>query len=131
MYVLTVIDKWNSMMPRRLTATNANAAPSAIRLTKSAEVSGATNAPSASGTTECPIKFVCVPRPFWDFRLEYKGESDDDDEDENADSPREKAWNETLEEARKTWLKPAAEFPGYTWTVCWFYRYAFHVMLIL
>lgn len=116
------------MMHRRLIATNANAAPSAIRLTKSA---GATNAPSTSGTTECPIKFVCVPRPFWDFRLEYKGKSDDDDDDENADGPREKAWNETLEEARKTWLKPAAEFPGYTWTVCWFYRYASHVILNL
>ncbi|KFY80532.1 hypothetical protein V499_00607 [Pseudogymnoascus sp. VKM F-103] len=104
-------------MPQRLTATNTNAAPSATRLTKSAEVSGATNAPGASGITECPIKSVCVPHPFWDFRLEYKRESDDDDEDENADSPREKAWNETLEEARKTWLRPAAEFPGYTWTL--------------
>jgi hypothetical protein len=86
---------------------------------------------SNAETTECPIKFVCVPRPFWDFILEHKGENDEDDDDENADSPREKAWNETLEEARKKWLKPATEFPGYTWTVCWFYRYAFHVILIL
>jgi hypothetical protein len=86
---------------RSFAAMDANAAPLHTRPTK---------------ILECPIKFVCVPRPFWDFRLEHKGE-DEDDEDEGADSLREKKF-ETLKEARNTWLKPAAAFPGYAWTVC-------------
>jgi hypothetical protein len=92
---------------------DANAAPLHIRPTKSAKVSDASDTPTAttSRIPEYPIKFVCVPRPFWDFRLEYKGEKEDD-EDEGADSLQEKK-SETLKEARKTWLKPAAEFPGY------------------
>lgn len=101
-------------MRRKFAETDANAA---IRPTKSAKVSGATNSVSAPETTECPFRFVCVPRPPWDFILEHK--DPDYDEDENVDSAREKKWTEMLKEARKFWLKPAAEFPGYTWTVCW------------
>jgi hypothetical protein len=71
---------------------------------------------TTSRILECPIKFVCVPRPFWDFRLEYSGKIEDVEE-EGADSRREKK-SEMLKEARKTWLKPAAEFPGHTGTVC-------------
>ena len=104
---------------RRFAETDANAAPPGKRPTKSAKVSSASNAPTATafGITECPIKFVCVPRPFWDFTLEHKGENGDDSEDEGADSPLQKKWTDMLKEARKTWLKPTAEFPGYTWTV--------------
>jgi hypothetical protein len=101
---------------RSFAATDANAAPPPTRPTKSAKVSDASPAATTSRMPECPIKFVCVPRPFWDFRLEHKGENEDD-EDEGADSLREKKF-ETLKEARNTWLKPAAEFPGYAWTVC-------------
>jgi hypothetical protein len=113
-------------MPRTFAETEVNTGPEATKPTKSAKVSVATSAPNApdSGTRESPIKFVCVPRPFWDFRLEHKGENDDDDEDYCAGSPWEKKWTETLREARKTWLKPAAEFPGNTWTVCWACHYA-------
>jgi hypothetical protein len=104
----------------------------ATKPTKSGKGSGAPNAPNApdSGIRECPIVFVCVPRPFWDFKLEYKGENDDEDEYYCAGSPAEKEWTETLKEARKTWLKPAAEFPGYTWTVYWICHYALHAILI-
>ena len=109
-----------SRVKRSFAKTDANATLLTTRPTKSAKGSGASNVPTAtaSGTTECPIKFICVHRPFWDFRLKHKGEND---EDEGVDSPREKEWAEVLKEARKTWRKPAAEFRGYTWTVCWTY----------
>ncbi|PVH69177.1 hypothetical protein DL98DRAFT_598877 [Cadophora sp. DSE1049] len=102
---------------RSFAATDANAAPLHTRPTMSTKVSDTSNKPTAttSSIPECPIKFVCVPRPFWDFRLEYKGENEDD-EDEGVDSLQEKK-SETLKEARKTWLKPAAEFPGYAWAL--------------
>ncbi|KFY67676.1 hypothetical protein V496_01462 [Pseudogymnoascus sp. VKM F-4515 (FW-2607)] len=99
-------------MRRKLAETESKVA---IRPTKSAKVSGATI--SAPKTTDCPIKFVCVPRPPWDIILEHKDLDYDYDEDENVISPREKKWTEILKEARKIWLKPAAEFPGYTWTL--------------
>jgi hypothetical protein len=104
----------------------------ATKPTKSGEGSGATNAPNApdSGIRECPFEFVCVPRPFWDFKLEYKGGNDDDDEYYRAGSPSEKEWTQTLKEARKTWLKPAAKFPGNTWTVYWTCHYTLYAILI-
>ena len=87
-----------------------NAASPHTRIAKSAKVSDVSTA-TTSRILECPLNFVCVPRPFWDFMLE-----NEDEEDENADILREKM-SKMLKEARKTWLKPAGEFPGYTWTV--------------
>ncbi|KFY69617.1 hypothetical protein V496_00094 [Pseudogymnoascus sp. VKM F-4515 (FW-2607)] len=100
-------------MRRKFAETDAKAVK---RPTKSAKVSGATNSVSAPKTTESSMRFFCVPRPPWDFILEHKAPNYDDDEDENVNSPRERKWTEILKEARKIWLKPAAEFPGYTWT---------------
>jgi hypothetical protein len=119
-------------MPRTFAETDVNAAPLATKPTKSTKVSGATSATTApdSGTTDRPLKFVCVPRPFWDFRLEYNGESDDSDEHDCTGSPWEKKWADILKEARKTWLKPATEFPGNTWMVYWTHHHALYVIII-
>jgi len=61
---------------------------------------------------------VCVPRPYWDFRLEHKGE---DDEDEGADSHAEEVdWDVERSQERLGWSL-LREFPDYTWKVYWTY----------
>lgn len=109
-------------MPRSFAKTATNAAIPAMRQTRSVKVTSASNELQYSGKIRCPIKFICVPRPFWDFELEHKSEIDYEDENEDVGSPWGRKWTETLKEARKTWLKPAADFPDYTWVVGWTYH---------
>lgn len=74
-----------------------------------------------------PQEWICMDRPFWDFKLapdledEEGGEREDEEEgdsdDEGPNSLRERYEKQVI--AKKLFAKPAAEFPQHKWKILW------------
>ena len=68
-----------------------------------------------------PEEWICMDRPFWDFKAaagdEDEEDEDEDDDDEGAESLRGRYKKEVLDKA--VWPKPAAELPEHKWKIIW------------